>query len=163
MIQWYTLFSTVNYAGKIMKQLKSDRKDVSKAAECNYKENNRHLKMHFINGINNDAITSEIIKEITTIKAQVTLQVMGFSHAANAKMLKKLRKHGLLCYKQEWQMQSKTSKCDSKGSNDKCRNFGSIHQMCQCLLYCKTCSGCSKMNCFRSICRLMRGNKQGNG
>ena len=35
-----------------------------KAAECNYKEHDGHLKDQFINGINDEEIMQEIIKEL---------------------------------------------------------------------------------------------------
>ena len=36
-----------------------------KAEECNYKEHDRFLKIQFINGINDEEITQEIIKELS--------------------------------------------------------------------------------------------------
>ena len=39
-------------------------------AECNYKQYDRFQKEYFIDGINDDAATSEIIKELTTIKTR---------------------------------------------------------------------------------------------
>ena len=38
-----------------------------KANECNYKECVRQLKEQFINGINDEIMTAEIMKELTTI------------------------------------------------------------------------------------------------
>ena len=35
-----------------------------KAAECNYKEHDQQLKEQFLNGIDNEEITQEIIKEL---------------------------------------------------------------------------------------------------
>ena len=37
-----------------------------KAAECSYKEHDRLLKEQYINGINNEEVMKEIIKELTT-------------------------------------------------------------------------------------------------
>ena len=39
-----------------------------KAAEYNFKENNRCLKEQFINGINDITMTVEVIKELMTVK-----------------------------------------------------------------------------------------------
>ena len=43
-----------------------------KAKEVSYQEQNRQLKGKFINGINDDMITSEIIKELIATKTPVT-------------------------------------------------------------------------------------------
>ena len=42
-----------------------------KATGCKHKENDRRLKEKVINGINNEFVTSEIIKEVTVIKTPV--------------------------------------------------------------------------------------------
>ena len=40
----------------------------NKANECNYQQDDRKCKEKNINGINNNVLTSEIIKELTAIK-----------------------------------------------------------------------------------------------
>ena len=47
-----------------------------KVAEGNNKENKKWLKWQFINGINDDAITSKIWKQVTTIEMQAKSQVI---------------------------------------------------------------------------------------
>ena len=44
-----------------------------KGAECEYKEDDSHLKEKFMNGINDDVIMSEIMKELTAIKYTSTI------------------------------------------------------------------------------------------
>ena len=39
-----------------------------KSTECKYKEYERRLKEHFINGMNDEAITAKIIKKLTALK-----------------------------------------------------------------------------------------------
>ena len=39
-----------------------------KSTECKHKENDKLIKEQFINGINDEAMTNEIIKELTSIK-----------------------------------------------------------------------------------------------
>ena len=39
-----------------------------KASECWYKEKNRSLKEHVINGINNDDMITEIIRELPAVE-----------------------------------------------------------------------------------------------
>ena len=39
-----------------------------KANECGYKEKEKSLKVHFINGISDDEMMIEIIRELTVIK-----------------------------------------------------------------------------------------------
>ena len=58
-LSWQNLATSEEWMGKL----------TIKAAQYNSKENDRHLKKQFINGINADTeMTSEIIKEWMTIK-----------------------------------------------------------------------------------------------
>ena len=51
-----------------------------KVAGYNYKKNDRHQEEEFINGIYDYVITSDILKELTTIKKkQITTQMMRVS------------------------------------------------------------------------------------
>ena len=70
-------------------------------AEGKYKENDRHLKEQFINGINDDDMTVDVIKELTTKKDMSTIiseQVLLWAkliraHTSQSAMLENLKEN----------------------------------------------------------------------
>ena len=59
-----------------------------KTADCNYKKDNRWLKEHFINGINNEEIMQEIIKGLS-IQRNTSTQVVIWAQRVKVKRAQK--------------------------------------------------------------------------
>ena len=57
----------VNSVDRTVKMQNSGFEDKNNAAECKYKELDRHLKEQFINGLNDDGMDMEIISEHTSV------------------------------------------------------------------------------------------------
>ena len=65
-----------------------------KAAECSYKEHYRRLKEQFINGIDDEEIMQDIIKELTTQKNTQEIdseQVLLWAYRVEAQRAKDMK------------------------------------------------------------------------
>ena len=134
-----------------------------KENESWYKEKYRKLEGQLTNSINDDDMMTKVIRELIAIKRKIEVtseQVLAWSRRVEAqwsKNHKQATKEG----KEFNTMKNKREKNNAfngamaarKETHSKCKYWRSTHEPHWCPAYCMSCSGCSKLNLFKWVCR----------
>ena len=139
-----------------------DRQTTNESNRCKYKENYKRLKEQFINGINDKGMTNEIIEELTSTKNISEVpneQVLLWDKWVEVQRLETVMLNSLK-ENRDLMPSAKISKAGQKGTiQDKTEVTHDNKVTTSDIMDLDTnpdstqCSGCSKQNHFKNVCR----------
>ena len=144
-----------------------------KVPNCKYKGYDRRLKEHFINGLDDETIIAEFIKNYSLERCQWCEQklVMIWTQKVEAQMTQKEMLNNIRdvsefdVVRRDRQKHGNSRQQRDNGNGKKivenCKYYGTGHPQKLCPMYGKKCSVCGKINHFKAVCRTTQRQRQG--